>query len=63
MHQNIHISSTTRGTPQDTYEQNDLLIKSPIHPVVEVQQLSIANIYTLDLSKHIYTCVHEYECI
>ena len=42
----IYISSTTRGTPQDAYEQNDPLIESPMHPLAEAHQPSPTNIYT-----------------
>ena len=43
---NIYISSTTRGTPQDAYRQNNPLIESPVHPLAEAHQPSPANIYT-----------------
>ena len=42
----IYISSTTGGIPQDAYGQNDPLIESPIHPLTEVHQPSLVNIYT-----------------
>ena len=42
----IYISSTTGGTPQDAYGQNDPLIESPVHPLAEAHQPSPANIYT-----------------
>ena len=42
----IYKSTTTRGTPQHAYEQNNPLIESPVHPMAEVHQLSPVNTHT-----------------
>ena len=71
MHQ-IYISSTTGGTPQDAYEQNDPLIESPVHPLAEVHQPSPANIHTytyntctfkLNTNLHIYRYISSFQNI
>ena len=56
----IYISSTTGGTPQDAYEQNDPLIESLVHPLVEAHQLSPTNIYTYTYIRVLYIYIYIY---